>query len=247
MVYKFLYLYFFDLLLEQIMYKIDSWPFKRYWFGTWLIRNFREHHGDDKIVFILFYNTTMRDIPISKKIVFSPVGNRIAAIFIDSLIILFPAYLITAVLPDIGKDFNGFKNFIAMLLFVIYNPVMESLGGTYGKRFVKSFTVSLKTKSPPTYLWSLARLILSILPILLMGYGTAVESTAIRLIGMGLLLLSFAPIYFSKRKQTIYDLLTHVAIIEIEQVDKKEVTNAEDKTDYIDRLENRNSAFPTEL
>ena len=189
----------------------------------------------------------MHNIPSSKKTVFSPIGNRTAAIFIDSLIILIPAYLFAAVLPALGKDFDGFKNLVAMLLFIIYNPVMESLGGTYGKRFVKSFTISLKTKSPPTYLWSLARLILSILPILLMGYGTAIENTTIRLIGVALLFLSFAPIYFSKRKQTLYDLLTNVVIIEIEQVDKKDVTNADDETGYIGRLENRSSTFPTEL
>lgn len=169
-----------------------------------------------------------------------------AAIFIDGLILLIPAYLITAILPDRWGDFHGFKNSVAMSLFLIYNPIMESLGGTFGKKFVKSFAINLTTQSPPTYLAALARFILSIAPILVMGYGSAVENTAITLTGMALLALAVVPIFFSKRKQTLYDLLANVVIIGFEPIENKDLSTPDDKSGYIDRLEKRSSVFPTE-
>jgi uncharacterized RDD family membrane protein YckC len=188
----------------------------------------------------------MSTTPSSKKIVFSPVGNRIAAIFIDSLILLIPAYLITAVLPDSWGDVQGFKNSAAMSLFFIYNPIMESLGGTFGKKFVKSYAINLRKNAPPSYLTSFARFIISVLPIMVLGYGSAAENPAVTLTGMALLVLTVVPIFYSKRKQTLYDFMTNVVVIEFEQTENQDVTTPDDKNDYTDRLENRSSAFPSD-
>ena len=144
-----------------------------------------------------------------------------AAIFIDSLILLIPAYLITTILPERWEDFLDFKNSVAMILFLIYNPIMESLGGTFGKKFVKSFSINLKNQSPPTYVVALARFILSIPPILAIGYGSAAKNTTIIIMGLALLALAVVPVFFSKRRQTLYDLLTNVVIIEFEPTDIK--------------------------
>lgn len=147
-----------------------------------------------------------------------------AAIFIDSLLLLIPAYLITAVLPDRWGDILGFKNLVAMSLFFIYNPIMERLGGTFGKKFVKSFAINLKKQGPPSYLTAMVRFILSVVPIMVLGYGSAAENTVITLTGLALLIISILPAFFSKRKQTLYDLLTKVVIIEFEPADNKNVT-----------------------
>lgn len=188
----------------------------------------------------------MSTTPSSKKIVFSPVGNRMAAIFIDSLLLLIPAYLITAILPDSWGDFQSFKNSVAIALFLIYNPIMESLGGTFGKKFVKSFSVNLKKQGPPSYLTALVRFILSVAPIMVMSYGLAAENTVITSAGLTLIIISILPVFFSKKKQTLYDLLTKIVIIEFEPTDNKNVTTPDEKSGYIDRLENRSSVFPTE-
>jgi uncharacterized RDD family membrane protein YckC len=171
----------------------------------------------------------MSTTPSSKKIVFSPLGNRMGAIFIDSLLLLIPAYLITAVLPDNWGDIQGFKNSVAIGLFLIYNPIMESLGGTFGKKFVKSFVINLKKQGPPSYLTALARFILSVAPIIVMGYGSAVENPAVTLTGMALLVLAVVPVFFSKRNQTLYDLLTKVVVIEFEQAENQDVTTPDAK------------------
>ncbi len=166
----------------------------------------------------------MNKTPSNKKVVLSPAGNRMAAIFIDSLILLIPAYLVTALLPETWGDILGFKNSVVMALFLIYNPIMECLGGTFGKKFVKSYAIDLKTQSPPTYLVALGRFTLSILPILVVGYGSAVKSPTTTLTGIALLAIVIVPVFFSKRKQTLYDHLTNVIIIEFEPTNNKNVT-----------------------
>lgn len=188
----------------------------------------------------------MNNTPSSKEVVFSPVGNRIAAIFIDSLILLIPAYLITAIFPDKWGAFQGFKNSVAMSLFLIYNPIMESLGGTFGKKFVKSYAINLRKNAAPSYLTAFTRFIISVVPIMVMSYGSAVEKPAVTLTGVALLVLTVVPVFFSKRKQSLYDLMTNVVVIEFEQTENQDVTNLDDKNGYIDRLENRSSAFPSD-
>ena len=86
---------------------------------------------------------------------------------------------------------------------------------------MKSLVINLKKQGPPSYLTALARFILSIVPILVVGYGSAAENPVVTVTGMALLVLAVLPVFFSKRKQTLYDLLTKVVIIEFEPTYKK--------------------------
>lgn len=111
---------------------------------------------------------------------------------------------------------------------------MEFLGGTFGKKFVKSYTIRLKTQPPPSYFMALGRFILSIIPILVMGYGSAIENPTITLVGITILLLNFAPIFFSKKRQTLYGLSINVVMIEFEEDTNVEDTNTKGSNFVVD-------------
>ena len=117
---------------------------------------------------------------------YASVGKRFAAMLLDGLIFIFPAILVSILIPYVG----------AILISLIYQPLFESSAAqaTPGKRIMGIHVESIH-RERITYRNALTRYMLSSVSELLIMFGHFF-------------------VFFTDKKQTLYDILAETIVVE---------------------------------
>ncbi len=139
----------------------------------------------------------------NQELKFASFGQRLLARLIDSIIVGLIAGVLAFIFgsnaPDPEQAIDALDRALGMLIFCfIYQPILETKGGTWGKKIVGLRTINLNTVKAPTIGNSYGRSALYFLFILLLVIPA---------------FLSVLAVLWTKKKQTWHDSLTNIAVV----------------------------------
>lgn len=135
---------------------------------------------------------------------FASFGQRLLARLIDTVIVGISAGFIVGLLAGLNGNMDGrmiessANGFGVLIYCFFYYPILESSGGTWGKRIVGIRTINLRTSRIPSATNSYGRALIYFLFLLLLTIPA---------------LLSGLAVLWSDKKQTWHDRLTNIAVI----------------------------------
>ncbi len=139
----------------------------------------------------------------NQELKFASFGQRLLARLIDVIIVGLIAGVLAFILgsnaPDPERAIDGLARGLGMLIFCfIYQPILETTGGTWGKKIVGLRTINLNTGKAPTIGNSYGRSALYFLFILLLVIPAFLSGLAV---------------LWTKKKQTWHDSSTNIAVV----------------------------------
>ena len=127
-------------------------------------------------------------------------------------------------LEESDKNILGPSLVLAVILYHIYQPIMECVGGTFGKKMINLKTISIGTRKAPNFFQSFFRSNVFFSPFLLAILVYVFSDKQDRFsdlfftvsIILGLLALSSRfYMFMSERKQSLQDLISSTIVIDL--------------------------------
>lgn len=192
-------------------------------------------------------NSNVTDDNSESKSIYANFSDRLIARIIDQILITLVAYLILSINMQLEKIDTPQRFSVVFLVglliyHIIYSPIMESLGGTFGKKIARTQTIDILNGKAPSIGQTIKRTAFIIVPMFLILILTTKISNAmlnnsyldnqghisrtsnsgvtfISFIVFSIYILPFLAMLWSPTKQCWHDKFSKIAVIK-KQYDK---------------------------